>query len=318
VASLWRCVPCSIAQPPQGKNGPFKTGLWFGHNGPLAPIHKDFHVFITVNHANVYAYTGGKAFAPERPTVVFVHGALNDHSVWILQSRYFAHHGYNVLAIDLPGHCKSGGEAPETVEQAAQTVTGLLDALGVEQAALVGHSLGSLIALEVAAQAPERVSHLALLGTAFPMRVSAALLDAAVSAPLQGIDMVNTFSHSTMAPPPSTLGPGTWLHGTGRALMRRVLASNLTVNVFYRSFKACDSYQGGEHAMAKVQCPTVFVLGDKDQMTPPKAAQTLVARALDATVCHVAAGHALMEEAPEQVLQALRALLARGKPPAFV
>ncbi len=268
-------------------------------------LHKDFHVFITVNDADLYAYTGGKAFAPERPTVVFIHGALNDHSVWILQSRYFANHGYNVLAIDLPGHCKSGGDAPQTVEQGAHTVIALLDALGVQKAALVGHSLGSLIALEAAAQVPDRVHHLALLGTAFPMRVSAALLDAAVSAPMKGIDMVNTFSHSMMAPPPSTLGPGTWLHGAARALMRRVLASNTKVNLFSRSFKACDSYNGGEQATAKVQCPALFVLGDQDQMTPPKAAQSLVSLARHATVCHVAAGHALMEEAPDAVLDAL-------------
>lgn len=266
-------------------------------------------MFITVNQAELFAYTGGKVFAPDRPTVVFVHGALNDHSVWILQSRYFANHGFNVLAIDLPGHCKSAGEAPETVEQAAQTVIALLDALGVQKAALVGHSLGSLIAMEAAAQAPHRVSHLALLGTAFPMRVSAALLEAAVSAPMQGIDMVNTFSHSMMAPPPSTLGPGTWLHGAARALMRRVLASNPHVNVFYRSFKACDSYNDGQQAMAKVQCPTLFVLGEQDQMTPPKAAQSLVALAHQATVCRIAAGHALMEEAPDAVLDALWAFL---------
>ena len=266
-------------------------------------------MFITVNHADLYAYTGGKAFAPERPTVVFIHGALNDHSVWILQSRYFANHGYNVLAIDLPGHCKSAGDAPETVEQAARTVIALLDALGVQKAALVGHSLGSLIALEAASQAPERVSHLALLGTAFPMRVSAALLEAAVSSPMQGIDMVNTFSHSMMAPPPSTLGPGTWLLGAGRALMRRVLASNADVNVFYRSFKACDSYNGGEQAMPKVQCPTLFVLGDNDQMTPPKAAQSLVKVCAQPTVVQLPAGHSLMTEAPEGVLQALKDFL---------
>ena len=269
-------------------------------------LHKEFKVLISLPHAELYAYTGGKTFAPERPTVVFIHGALNDHSVWILQSRYFANHGYNVLAIDLPGHCKSTGDAPETVEQAAQTVLALLDALGVKKAAVAGHSLGSLIALEVASCWPERVSHLAMLGTAFPMRVSAALLEAAQNAPFQGIDMVNTFSHSMMAPPPSTLGPGTWLHGTGRALMRRVMASNATVNVFYRSFKACDAYDGGEKAMAAVQCPTLFVLGDNDQMTPPKAAQSLVALARQGTVVRVPAGHALMEEAPEQVLNALR------------
>jgi hypothetical protein len=278
-----------------------------GHNAGIALFHKDFKVLIPLQDAHLYAYTGGKAFVPERPSLVFIHGALGDHSVWILQSRYFANHGYNVLAIDLPGHCKSTGDAPETVEQAAHTVLAMLDALGVQKAAIAGHSLGSLIALEVAARWPQRVSHLALLGTAFPMRVSAALLEAAQNTPLKGIDMVNTFSHSTMAPPPSSLGPGTWLHGVGRALMRRVLASNTEVNIFYRSFKACDAYEGGEQAMAAVQCPTLFVLGDSDQMTLPKTAQSLVAQARNGTVCRVPAGHSLMEEAPEQVLDALRA-----------
>lgn len=270
-------------------------------------------MLITVNQAVLYAYTGGKAFEPERKTVVFIHGALNDHSVWILQSRYFANHGYNVLAIDLPGHGKSAGDAPETVEQAAQTVLDLLRVLGVNKAALVGHSLGSLIALEAAARASERISHLAMLGTAYPMRVSAALLEAAVSDPMKGIDMVNTFSHSTMAPPPSTLGPGTWLHGTGRALMRRVLASNPRVNVFYRSFKACDSYKNGEQAMVAVHCPTLFILGEFDQMTPPKAAQGLVALAQQRQVFTAKAGHALMEEAPDAVLDVLWHFLQPAK-----
>lgn len=144
-----------------------------------------------------------------------------------------------------------------------------------------------------------------MVGTAYPMRVSAALLEAAVSDPMKGIDMVNMFSHSTMAPPPSTLGPGTWLHGTGRALMRRVLASNARVNVFYRSFKACDSYNGGEQAMAAVQCPTLFLLGEFDQMTPPKAAQSLVALARQGEVITVKSGHVVMEEAPDAVLEAL-------------
>jgi hypothetical protein len=268
-------------------------------------LNKEFAVLITVNQANMYAYTGGKALQPERPTVVFIHGALGDHSVWILQSRYFANHGFNVLAIDLPGHCKSAGDAPESVEQAAQTVLQMLDVVGVNKAALVGHSLGSLIALEVAARAPDRVSHLAMVGTAYPMRVSAALLEAAVSDPMKGIDMVNTFSHSMMAPPPSSLGPGTWLHGVGRALMRRVFASNRQVNVFYRSFKACDNYTNGDQAMAAVQCPTLFLLGEFDQMTPPKGAQSLIANARRGQVVTVKAGHVLMEEAPEAVLDAL-------------
>jgi len=264
---------------------------------------------ITVQGHPLYAYTGGKDFNPAQPTVVFIHGVLNDHSVWILQSRYLAHHGWNVLAIDLPGQSKSGGEPPASVEDASATLLALLDAVGVQQAALVGHSFGSLIALETAARAPERVSHLALVGTAYPMRVSPALLESSLSAPQKAIEMVNTFSHSMLAPPPSALGPGTWLYGGSRALMRRVQASNPLTNVFYTGFKACDSYARGEQAMAQVKCPTLFVLGQADQMTPPKAARSLIQHAPGARVVQLAAGHSLMTEAPEGVLQALRDFL---------
>jgi pimeloyl-ACP methyl ester carboxylesterase len=265
---------------------------------------------IQLNGAPLYAYTGGKPFDPARPTVVFIHGVLNDHSVWILQSRYLAHHGWNVLAIDLPGHMRSGGAPPATVPDAAGTVLALLDQLGLERAALAGHSFGSLIALEAAARAPARISHLALLGAAYPMKVSPALLDGALNAPEKAIHMVNVFSHSTLSPPPSALGPGTWLYGASRALMRRVLASNRAVNVFHAGFKACDSYAGGEQAMPAVQCTALFLIGRHDQMTPPQSARALAARAQRARVIEVNAGHSLMTEAPDEVLFALRDFLA--------
>lgn len=266
---------------------------------------------LTVEGAKTFCYTGGKPFDPEKPTVVFIHGVLNDHSVWILQTRYFAHHGWNVLAPDLPGHCKSDGEPPCSVEEAADFVLALLDAAGVKKAALVGHSFGSLTALEAAARAPERVSHLALVGTAAPMKVSPALLENSQHAPMKAIDMVNVYSHSLMAPPPSALGPGTWLYGGSRALMKRVLASNTKVNVFHRGFVACDSYAGGDAAMAKVQCPTLFVLGRNDAMTPPKAAQSLQQKARNGQTVLVDGGHQMMTEAPDAVLFALRDFLGR-------
>lgn len=259
--------------------------------------------------ASLYAYTGGKAFNPAQPTAVFIHGVLNDHSVWILQTRFFAHHGWNVLAIDLPGHCKSAGTPPASVEAAAEVVLALLDAAGLEQAALIGHSFGALIALEAAARAPQRVSHLALLGVAYPLRVSAALLEASVSAPEKAIAMVNVFSHALLAPPPSALGPGTWIYGASRALMRRVLASNTDTNVFHTGFKACDNYTGGEAAIVRVACPVLFVLGNADQMAPPKGAQGLIKLASAARTVMVPAGHQMMVEAPEEVLAALRQLL---------
>lgn len=263
---------------------------------------------LQVNGHRTFCYTGGKPFDAAKPTMIFIHGALNDHSVWILQSRYFAHHGWNVLALDLPGHCRSAGAPPKTVQEAADFVLALMDALGVKRAALAGHSFGSLIALHAAGREPERVSHLALIGTAFPMRVSPALLDASLNAPQKGIDMVNTYSHALMAPPPSGLGPGTWVAGAARALMRRVLASNREVNVFHTDFAACNNYEDGLTQVAKVQCPIRFILGNGDSMTLPKAAQPLIDAANahgKASVVHVPGGHQMMSESPEEVLRAL-------------
>lgn len=268
---------------------------------------------LTVHGQAAYCYTGGKDFDPARPTVVFIHGVLNDHSVWGLQSRYLANHGWNVLAVDLPGHCRSAGEAPRTVEEGADFVAALLDAAGVRQAALVGHSWGSLIALEAASRLKDRITKLVLVGTAYPMKVSPQLLDDALHRPEKAIHAITVFSWSTLAPPPSVLGPGTWVWGTSKALCRRVLASNPKVNVFHRGFQACDSYANGERAIAQVTCPILFVLGATDQMTQPRAAQSLVKAAREAgrqvEVRELRVGHKQMSETPEETLQALKDFL---------
>jgi pimeloyl-ACP methyl ester carboxylesterase len=260
-----------------------------------------------------YAYTGGKAFDTTKPTLVFIHGVLNDHSVWILQTRYLAHHGFNVLAVDLPGHGRSGGDAPASVEEAAQFVEALLDAAGVKQAGLIGHSWGSLIALETAARLKDRITHIALVGTAFPMKVSPALIEASLNEPMKALQMVNVFSRATLSAPPSALGAGTWVYGASMALGRRVLASNTQVNIFHRGFVACDSYANGLEAMAAVTCPVLFVLGETDQMTPPRAAKSLIdeakAHEKTFTVAKVPMGHHQMTESPEETLDALKAFL---------
>ena len=272
-------------------------------------------MYLTVNGNPSYCYTAGKAIDADKPTAVFIHGVLSDHSVWILQSRYLANHGWNVLAVDLPGHCKSGGDAPASVEAAAEFIAALLEAMGIEKAALIGHSWGSLIALEAAAKLQQRVTHLVLVGTAFPMKVSPALLDASLNDAMAALKMINVFSRSTLSAPPSSLGPGTWVYGASMALGRRVLASNTQVNVFHRGFKACDSYASGEAAIQAITCPVLFVLGTQDQMTPPKAVQGLIAAARNAgkhvQLASLAVGHHQMSEAPDETLFAIRDFLKR-------
>jgi pimeloyl-ACP methyl ester carboxylesterase len=169
-----------------------------------------------------------------------------------------------------------------SVEEAADFIGALLDAAGVQQAALVGHSWGSLIALEAAARLKERVSHLVLVGTAFPMKVSPALIEASLNEPEKALHHGQRVLAQHAGAPPSALGPGTWVYGASMALGRRVLRSNPAVNVFHRGFVACDSYANGETGHRPDHLPGAVPAGRVDQMTPPKAAQGLISKAREA------------------------------------
>ena len=260
-----------------------------------------------VQGRSAYAYTGGKAWRDDGPCVVFIHGALNDHSVWTLLARWYAHHGYRVLAVDQPGHGRSEGPPLASVEALADWVLALLQAADVDRAHLVGHSMGSLIALEAAARAPERAAALVMVGTAYPMKVSDALLATARDDPDRAIAMVNAFSHSSLASKPSYPGPGAWLRGGSSALMHRI-QKDADGNLFEHDFRVCDAYAGGIEAAKRITCPAHLIVGTRDVMTPAKATKEL-ASVLHATVSRIVSGHALMQEAPEAVLNAVRAAI---------
>lgn len=263
---------------------------------------------LEVKGAKAYAYTGGKPFDPALPAVVFIHGAENDHSVWNLQSRWFAHHGFCVLAVDLPGHGRSAGALLPTVEAQADWIAALLDAAGVKQAALVGHSMGSLISLEAAARFAGRISKIALVGTAVPMPVSEALLAAARDTRPKAEGMVNVWSHG----PRGTIGgntvPGQWMMGASLRLMERA-----GDGVLFNDLNACNEYRGGMAAAAAAQCPALLVVGSRDLMTSPRGAPQLAAAMKDARIATIeGSGHALMAEYPDAVLDALRGFIARA------
>ncbi|KAB2869801.1 MAG: alpha/beta hydrolase, partial [Burkholderiaceae bacterium] len=179
-----------------------------------------------------------------------------------------------------------------------------VEACGVAQVALVGHSMGSLIALEAAALLGERASALAMVGTAYPMKVSPKLLELCQRDAPAAIDLVNMLSNSTHAAKPSHPAPGFSIHGGNRALMRRMQRGCTTGNLFLADFRACDAYAGLEAAAPRVRCPVTLVLGARDQMTSPQAVAPLVA-ALHPRVVTLPAGHNLMAEAPDGVLQAI-------------
>ena len=260
---------------------------------------------IEVAGRDVYAYTGARPLDAALPTVVFVHGAGNDHSVWALQSRYFAHHGTNALAVDLPGHGRTRGDAFDSIEAIADWIPALLDGAGVGGAALVGHSMGALAVLECAARHPERVTRIALLGPAAPMPVADALLDAAKRDDHVAFELITGWSYSAGKQLGGNTMPGVWLIGNAMRLLERT-----NPGVLHADLVACNAYAGGLAAAAKVRCPVLVVDGARDIMAPPKNARELIgalrgARVVDLPEC----GHAIMAEQPDAVLDALRAFL---------
>ena len=106
---------------------------------------------INIHSTDYYAYTASHAPDADRETILFIHGTAMDHTVWALQSRYFAYHGYNILAIDLPGHGLSDGQAMDQIERYADWVVEVMTHSKGRKFHVVGHSMGALIALEATA-----------------------------------------------------------------------------------------------------------------------------------------------------------------------
>src|SRR5262245_54025372 len=241
----------------------------------------------SLNGKNAFAATGGREFDSNLPSVVLIHGAGFDHFVWALHSRYFAHHGHSVLVPDLPGHGRSAGPALRTIAEMADWVAALLDAAPARNAQLIGHSMGSLIALETAARHPQKVSALGLIGTAAAMTVGPDLLKAAETNDQAAIDMVSIWGLGFGAELGGSLAPGLWMHGGAQRVLQACAPG-----VLFSDLSACNSYADALTAAAKVTVPTTLVLGERDMMTPAKAGKTLAAAIAGArTVVLRGAGH---------------------------
>jgi pimeloyl-ACP methyl ester carboxylesterase len=255
-----------------------------------------------------FAYTGGRPYAPKQPAVVFIHGAAFDHSVWQWQSRHLAHQGFTVLAPDLPGHGRSPGEPRRSIGEMASWVAALIESAGLESAAVVGHSMGSLVALETALAHRARVSRLALVGTSAPMPVGEPFLAAARDNHPAAFDMEVTWGHARAAMLATSPVPGTSLMGASRALNARarpgVLAADLA---------ACHAYEADMAKVRALEIPTLVVVGRRDQMTPHKAGRALAAEVPGARVVVLDAGHSMMSEAPRELASALKHFL-RAEP----
>jgi pimeloyl-ACP methyl ester carboxylesterase len=254
-------------------------------------------MIVDVDGKAAFAYTAAHALDPAKRTIVFVHGAGLDHSWFGLQSRYFGYHGFNVLALDLPGHGRSAGPALTSVGAMADWISRLMTSLKIEKASVIGHSMGSLIAVDFAARHAAHIDRIALIGTAYPMKVGEPFLDAAKRDSYDAFDMSTIWGHAPQVPLGRNPNPGMWMYGDTQARLER-----LASGVLYADLKACNDFQFS----GKVACPALFILGKRDVMTPPRAAKGLQEQIPGSkSVVVDFSGHSLMAEAPDATLDAL-------------
>ena len=266
-------------------------------------------MFIEIENEAYYVYTAARHIDPELETIVFVHGTAMDHTVWALQSRYFAYHGYNIMAIDLPGHGQSESTAIADISGYASWLVKVLKHSQVQAIHLVGHSMGALICLEAAAQYGESnppLSSLSLVGFSYPMSVTPRLLDAARDNPSEAYAMMTHWSHtSAIGGEPN---PGFWSTGSQMSMME-----NSQDGAVFTDLTACDNYDGGQEAMSKVACPILFLSGIQDKMAPAKLARKEAESNPNAEIVLLpSCGHSIMSENPDGVRDALRNFIAKS------
>jgi pimeloyl-ACP methyl ester carboxylesterase len=259
---------------------------------------------IEINGNEVFYGTGSGTPSDAANTLIFVHGAGFDHTIWVMPARYFARHGWRVVALDLPGHGRSQGEALTSIAQMADWLAQVIDAVSPnQQASVVGHSMGSLVAMSLAARHANKVQKLALLGTSAPMPVADVLLNAALDNDQAAIDMTNTWSHSARGSLGSSQNPGVSNLHIGERLLQQAGAG-----VFHTDLAACNGFTAD--GLAEVKQPTLVIIGDEDKMTPPRAGLAVADQLPNVQQRRLAGcGHSMLSEQPNQVLDELAAFL---------
>ncbi|MBI3173042.1 MAG: alpha/beta hydrolase [Chloroflexi bacterium] len=233
-------------------------------------------------------YFAHEAEVTARPPVILIHGAGGTHLNWPPQIRRLD--GQPILAVDLPGHGKSDGVSRQVISEYAADILTFMDMLKMRTAILVGHSMGSAIALSIAIQSPKRVLGLGLLGSGARLSVSPSLLQSAADPAtfLSAVQRVTEYSYSQQADPR--------LKELGEKRMAETRPP-----VLYGDFLACDGFDASAD-LPHIHAPTLLLVGEQDRMTPPRLSRALneqIPRSRLVTLPDT--GHMLMLEQPDLV-----------------
>lgn len=262
-------------------------------------------MYINIRNQKTFFSNGTGSIKSGQPSVVFLHGGGMDHTVWVLPARYFARHGYNVYAFDFPGHGRSEGKLCKTIDEFSDWLAEAVQTLEIRSPTVVGHSMGSLVALNFAARYPRQLRSLVLLGASTPMPVAESLLAAAKNNHHDAIDMANTWSHSYFGQMGGNESPGMVMTIAGQRLLERA-----GKDAFFTDLTACNAFVDGAELAAKITATSLIIIGNQDRMTTAMNAlkvAEIIPNSRTVRLDHC--GHSMLSEQPNAVLDALTTIV---------
>ncbi len=220
------------------------------------------------------------------PALLLVHGAGGSRLQWPAALRRLA--GVGVLALDLPGHDRSPGPPRDTIDGYAADIAALLDALAIDAAYVLGHSLGGAAALALALAAPDRVRGLVLVGSGARLAVSPEMLNAAEA---EAARLLVAWSWGPNADP---------------LLQQKHLQALLALpdGTLHADLTACNRFDVRDR-LDEISAPALVVAGAFDRMTPPRYSAYLQTHLPNAQAVTLDSGHMLMLEQPDALAEAV-------------
>ena len=208
-----------------------------------------------VENKKVFSSDVGRSFDKNKHTLILLHGSGQSHVVWSLTDQYLSEKGYNIFALDLPGHGNSEGQSLNSIEEIANWLEKVVIKIGIQDLTILGHSQGCLVALEYAHKFPKRIKSLIFVAGSYKIPVNKSLIDLAHSGDMESLNLMMKW------------GYGYSKQFIGGNPLQKILNSTREVReVLAIDLIACNNYKNGINAVKKIKCPTLFIFGELDKM----------------------------------------------------
>ena len=208
-----------------------------------------------VDNKKVFSSDIGQTFDENKHTIILIHGSGQSHVVWSLTDQYLADEGFNVFALDLPGHGNSEGDSLKSIEDMSNWLNKVVKVIGIKDLTILGHSQGCLIALEYANRFPDNIKNLIFVAGSYQIPVNKSLIDLANSGDFESLNLMMKW------------GYGYSKQFIGGNPLQKILNSSREVReVLAVDLIACNNYKNGINCVKKVKCPTFFIFGELDKM----------------------------------------------------